>query len=74
MSYKVTVVIEKDEHGYYAYTPELPGCQTQGDSIDEAMANVREAIDLYLDTLTADEARSLLSHDILTAAVEVQVA
>jgi len=35
MSQKVGVVIEKDEHGYYAYCPELEGCQTQGDSLEE---------------------------------------
>jgi predicted RNase H-like HicB family nuclease len=29
MQYKVTVLIEKDEHGYYACSPELKGCQTQ---------------------------------------------
>ncbi len=35
MSYKVSVVIEKDEYGYYAYCPELEGCQSQGDSLKE---------------------------------------
>jgi predicted RNase H-like HicB family nuclease len=30
MSYKVSAVIEEDAHGFYAYCPELPGCQTQG--------------------------------------------
>ncbi|WP_228020542.1 type II toxin-antitoxin system HicB family antitoxin [Sphaerospermopsis sp. LEGE 08334] len=34
MSYKVSIVIEKDEDGYYAYCPELPGCQSEGDSLD----------------------------------------
>jgi predicted RNase H-like HicB family nuclease len=50
MSQKVSVVIEKDDYGYYAYCPELEGCQTQGDSIDEVMANIKEAIELYLET------------------------
>ena len=51
MSYKVIVVIEKDEYGYYAYCPELEGCQTQGDTLDEVLANIKEAIELYLETL-----------------------
>ena len=48
MSYKISIVIEKDEYGYYAYAPDLEGCQTQGDSIEEVMANIKEAIELYL--------------------------
>ncbi len=44
------VVIDRDEEGqYFAYVPELPGCQTCADTIDELMANIREAIDLYLE-------------------------
>ena len=55
MSYKVGVIIEKDENGYYAYSPELKGCQTQGESFEEVVANIREAVELYLETLPADE-------------------
>ncbi len=74
MSQKVSVVIEKDEHGYYAYCPELEGCQTQGDSIDEVMANIKEAIELYLETLSAEEIKEATSREILTTTLEVQVA
>ena len=56
MSYNVSVIIEKDKHGYYAYCPELEGCQTQGDSVEEVLANMKEAIELYLETLSADKA------------------
>lgn len=59
MSYKVNVVIEKDENGYYAYCPELEGCQTQGDSLEEILTNIKEAIELYLETLSEDEIRTL---------------
>lgn len=52
MSYKVSIVIEKDEYGYYAYCPELEGCQSQGDSLEEVIANIKEAIELYLETLS----------------------
>ena len=51
MSYANDFIIEKDEHGYYAHYHELPGCQTQGDTYDEVMANIKEAIELYLETL-----------------------
>jgi predicted RNase H-like HicB family nuclease len=73
MSYKVSIVIEKDEHGYYAYSPELEGCQSQGDSLEEAIANIKEAIGLYLETLSEDEIKEYLSKEILTTTLEVQV-
>jgi len=74
MSYKISVVIEKDESGYYAYCPELEGCQTQGDSLEEVIVNIKEAIELYLETLSADEKKESLSHEILTTSLEVSVA
>jgi predicted RNase H-like HicB family nuclease len=74
MSQKVSVVIEKDEHGYYAYCPELEGCQTQGDSIEEVMANIKEAIELYLETLSEEEIKEATSKEILTTILEVKVA
>jgi predicted RNase H-like HicB family nuclease len=73
MLYKVSAVIEKDENGYYAYCPQLEGCQTQGDSLEEALSNIKEAIELYLETLSEDEARELLSKEILTTSLEVKV-
>jgi predicted RNase H-like HicB family nuclease len=70
---KVSVVIEKDEHGYYAFSPELEGCQTEGATLDEALANIREAVELYLETLTPEEARERTSREIMTTSLEVEV-
>ena len=74
MSYKVGVVIEKDEFGYYAFCPELEGCQSQGDTFEEALQNIKEAIELYLETLPEDERIQYLSHEIYTTSIEVNVA
>jgi predicted RNase H-like HicB family nuclease len=71
MQGKVSVVIEQDEHGCYAWCPELRGCQSQGKTVEEALANIREAIDLFLETLTDEERSAALSQEILTTAVEV---
>lgn len=60
MSRKASVVIEKDEHGFYAWSPELKGCQTQGDTLEEVMANIKEAIELYMETLTCASRRLLV--------------
>ena len=54
MTHKARVVVEKDEHGVYTWCPELTGCQSQGTTIEEAIANIKEAIELYLETVPAD--------------------
>lgn len=74
MSFKVSVVIEKDKNGYYAYCPELDGCQSQGDTLEEVMENIKEAIELYMETIPAKERRAYLSKEILTTSLEVKVA
>jgi len=73
MAHKLTVVIEKDENGYYAFCPELEGCQTQGDTLDEVLANIKEAAELYLETLSDEEKTAALSQQILTTSMEVVV-
>lgn len=74
MADKVGVVIEKDNSGYYAYSPELDGCQTQGDTFEEVMANIKEATELYLETLSEEEKQAVLSKEIITTSLEVGVA
>jgi predicted RNase H-like HicB family nuclease len=71
MARKASVVIEKDQHGFYAWCPELKGCQSQGKTLEETVANIKEAIELYLETLPANERNTLLSQEILTTTVEV---
>jgi predicted RNase H-like HicB family nuclease len=47
---KFQVVLEpSDEGGYSIYVPTLPGCISEGDTVDESMRNIREAIELYLE-------------------------
>jgi predicted RNase H-like HicB family nuclease len=44
------IVLEpSDEGGYTVYVPSLPGCISEGDTREEALKNIREAIDLYLE-------------------------
>lgn len=74
MNYKVSVVIEQDDEGFFAYAPELPGCISQGESYEKAIKNITEAVDLYLETLDPDERIQFLSKRISTSSVEVVVA
>jgi predicted RNase H-like HicB family nuclease len=49
------VILEPQEEGGYTVTvPSLPGCISEGDTYDEALVNIRDAINLYLDSLQAD--------------------
>lgn len=70
---KFTAIIEGDKNGYYAYCPELKGCQTQGDTVEDALANLREAADLYLETLSPEDLESLAAgpKTILSTSLEV---
>jgi len=59
--YEFDVVIVEDESGgYVGFVPALPGCHTQGDSVGELLDNAKEAVELYLETLTEEEKRELL--------------
>ena len=52
----LSIVVDPDDSGYHAYCPALKGCRTWGHTREEAMANIREAIDLYVqDLLEAGE-------------------
>lgn len=49
------VIVEADEDGGFSVSClSLPGCHSQGDTIDEALANIKEAIELYLEVLEED--------------------
>jgi antitoxin HicB len=49
------VILEPNElGGYTVIVPSLPGCISEGDTRDEALANIKEAIELYIESLQAD--------------------
>lgn len=52
---KIKVVLEpQKEGGFTVYAPSLPGCISEGDSREEALRNIREAIELYLEVEEAE--------------------
>jgi len=53
MRFKV-VLEESDEGGYTAYVPSLPGCISEGETKEEALKNIQEAIELYLEPVEDD--------------------
>ena len=72
--YRVNVVFSEDEYGYYVFCPELPGCHSQGNNFEEAKANIREAIELYIETMNKQELDAALNKEILTTTMGVKVA
>jgi predicted RNase H-like HicB family nuclease len=55
LTMRLTVILEEQEEGgYTVIVPSLPGCISQGETKDEALTNIKEAIALYLETEQAD--------------------
>lgn len=57
------IVHEAEEGGYWAEVPALPGCLTQGETLEELMVNAREAIEVCLEVLNDRPAPPLDPHD-----------
>ena len=69
MRLMVNLPYDNEYKGYVADVPELPGCMSQGKTIEAALKNVKEAISLYLET--APRKKSPASKPALTTTVEV---
>ncbi len=55
MSRLLSFRYEKDGDQYHAWCPELPGCHTHGQTVVQALENLKDAVQLYLDTLIEEE-------------------
>jgi predicted RNase H-like HicB family nuclease len=51
---RYAVIIEKGPNNYSAYVPDLPGCVSVGDTLEEVKAMIREAIDFHIDGMLED--------------------
>jgi len=72
MKHKYTVILEKAEDGgYHVFCPALPGCHSEGDSLDEAMEAIREAIEAYIESLIAHGEKVPEESEIIVAHAEV---
>lgn len=59
------IVHEAEEGGYWVEAPALPGCYSQGETLDDALDNVKEAIALYLEALMDDDMRIPMDSDVV---------
>lgn len=54
MHFRYTIILEPEsDGGYHVYCPALRGCHSQGDTLDEATENIREAIEAYIESMQA---------------------
>ena len=69
--YNYTVIFEKEiEGGYHAFCPILKGCQSQGDTFEEAVENIAEAISLYIYSLKEDQ-QLIPKEDLIFKSVQI---
>ncbi|MFO7447583.1 MAG: type II toxin-antitoxin system HicB family antitoxin [Ignavibacteriaceae bacterium] len=65
----IKVVLEKsDDGGYTVFVPSLPGCISEGDTIDDAVENITEAISLYLEPVEDD---LVVSEDVIIREIKL---
>lgn len=72
-NYHFAVVVEKDEEGYFAYCPELQGCYTQGDTFEDVIENMKDAIRLHVEDRLANNEIIPTSEIVSLSALEVMV-
>ncbi len=57
MDYRVSVVVQKDSHGYFAFSPEIEGCQMEGESLEDVFERTKQIIRQYLEPHTQHPAK-----------------
>jgi predicted RNase H-like HicB family nuclease len=72
MTQKLTAIIEKEDDGYVALCPELD-IASQGDTVEQARDNLKEALELFFEAASPEEIKRRLHSDIFVTQVEVAV-
>lgn len=72
MTQRLTAIIEREENGYVSLCPELD-IASQGDTIEQARDNLKEALELFFETASPEEIKQRLHGDIFVTQVEVAV-
>ncbi len=70
--YGITVVIEHEADGYVSLCPELD-IASQGDTVEEAKENLREAVELFFETASKSEIKQRLHDEVFVTRMEVAV-
>ncbi|MGV8174254.1 MAG: type II toxin-antitoxin system HicB family antitoxin [Methanothrix sp.] len=73
MDYTI-LIHQAEEGGYWSEVPALPGCYSQGETIDETMKNTKEAIEAHLLALKEDLVAAPVDESIFIGRIQVEVA
>ena len=69
---KLTAIIEREDDGYVSLCPELD-IASQGDTVEEARSNLKEALELFFETASPEEVQQRLHGEVFVTQVEVAV-
>ena len=72
-NYKLSIIVEEDKNGYFAFCPELQGCYAQGETHEEAVQNIKDAIKLHIEDMLANNENPNEVKSISLSMVEVAV-
>ena len=70
--YRLSIVVEKDDNGYFAFCPELQGCYTQGDSYEEVIEGIKDAIKLHIEDRVANNEEIPTSEMTSLSTIEIE--
>jgi len=71
---QINAIIEHDQDGFFAYVPSLRGCVSQGNTLDEALENIKEAVALYLEDIDEEERVAIMKKYFIIAPIDVSEA
>jgi len=72
-SFHISVIVEKDKDGYFAFSPDFKGCYSQGDSYEEVIENIKDAIRLHIEDRLEDGEQLELPDTVSLTSLEVAV-
>ncbi|HDH88377.1 MAG TPA: type II toxin-antitoxin system HicB family antitoxin [Desulfobacteraceae bacterium] len=70
--YRLSIVVEKDDNGYFAFCPELQGCYTQGDNYEEVIEGIKDAIKLHIEDRVANNEEIPTSEMTSLSTIEIE--
>jgi len=73
--YQYTAIFEPDKQtgGYTVTIPSLPGCISEGDTFEEALKNIKEAVTLYLEVMKKEKGEIIKEEGVIIAPIRVKV-
>lgn len=72
-NYRLSIVVEQDQDGYFVFCPELQGCYSQGGTYEDAVYNIKDAIRLHMADRVASREEISVSQSVSLSTVEISI-